>query len=171
MAKGYRPPPPAADEIAKPSSPEVVAYLAQLDVTTSAEPVDMRNPAFAAGYRRGFMDAVRREAEMEPGELAKAFRKAQRLKLAFVTGVEGSREGPPGETPAQKSARLRRARREVMDHAQAAEFARLIQSGETSDSARKKMGNMGDVRARRIRKLAVRLGLLKPHQQTHRVGR
>lgn len=65
-----------------------------------------------------------------------------------------------GETPGQKSARLRRTQRLIRDEQQAVELAALIRGGDTTESARRKMG-VGVVRAQRIRSVAVRLGLLQ----------
>lgn len=72
--------------------------------------------------------------------------------------------GKRGETPGQKSARLRRLARIVRDEELAREMAALIRAGETTESARHKMGSqpIGVGRAHRVRALAVRLGLLDP---------
>lgn len=73
-------------------------------------------------------------------------------------------DDPPkrGETPTEKSARVRRNRRKAGDHGLAVVFANLLRGGNNTESARRLMG-IGDTKARRIRVIAVRAGLLSPH--------
>jgi hypothetical protein len=66
-----------------------------------------------------------------------------------------------GESPQQKSARIRRTQRLLRDEAQAVEMAALVRQGLTTEGARQQM-RMGVVRAQRVRAVAVRLGLVSP---------
>src|SRR3989442_1350265 len=68
---------PPGDRAADPGT---VAFLAGISAKTNAETIDMRHPKWRAGYWRGVIDAMRRAAEMEPGEIASALREADRLK-------------------------------------------------------------------------------------------
>jgi hypothetical protein len=98
--------------------------------------------------------------------------KARAISTAFAEAIkkrmaERAQEREPGEDPAIKSARTRSAKRALRDQGQAAEFALLIRGGETTETARAKMG-IGAVKAKRIRAIAVRLKLIdrrqrKPH--------
>lgn len=68
-------------------------------------------------------------------------------------------------TPEKKAGRTKQLHRLARDEAMARDFAALIRAGHTTETARAKMG-LGDVRARRIRKMAVQAGLLMPQQRT-----
>lgn len=71
---------------------------------------------------------------------------------------------PANETPGQKSARMRRLNRIIDDEIMAVPLAALINSGASTEAARKKLG-IGAVRAQRVRNVAVRMGLLRSRQR------
>jgi|SRR5882672_4720075 len=70
-----------------------------------------------------------------------------------------------GESPAVKSARLSRARREIRDAELARELAVHISNGKTTEQTRLVM-KIGVVRSQRVRALAVRMGLLAPRSSS-----
>lgn len=75
-----------------------------------------------------------------------------------------AQDSPRPETGPQKSARLRRTGRVLDDVALAVRFAAQVSEGRTTAQVREHLG-IGAVRAQRIRRLAVQLGLLKPRQR------
>lgn len=118
---------------------------------------DSVQAAFDAGFRDGAASLLR-EIREDPARYG-------------LCSIAGASEQPGamirgrklvGETPGQKSARLRRLARIVRDEELAREMAALIRDGETTESARHKMGSqpIGVGRAHRVRALAVRLGLI-----------
>jgi hypothetical protein len=70
---------------------------------------------------------------------------------------------PPLEASAAKAGRTKQLKRILRDEGQAAEFAALIRAGETTETARAKMG-IGLVRAKRLRAIAVRLKWIRERQ-------
>jgi hypothetical protein len=70
----------------------------------------------------------------------------------------------PGETPTEKSARIRRLEQRARDETLAQAMAALVDAGDTTEAARVKLG-IGHIRAQRVRTLAVRRGLLRRRQR------
>ena len=91
-------------------------------------------------------------------------RASDRAFIDAVTRAEMERERTPQEDPAVKSGRTKRLQRTLRDEAQAAEFAAMIRGGETTETARAKMG-IGEVKAKRLRAVAVRMKWLERHQR------
>ncbi len=71
---------------------------------------------------------------------------------------------PSGETPSQKSARLRRAERILRDQGDVFAFVAQIVAGATTEEARENLG-IGIRRAERLRAVAVSMGLLRRRQR------
>lgn len=69
----------------------------------------------------------------------------------------------PLEDPAVKAGRTKQLKRILRDEGQAVEFAALIRAGESTETARAKMG-IGLVRAKRLRAIAVRLKWIRSRQ-------
>ena len=87
---------------------------------------------------------------------------------AFIEAVrrgKAEHERTPVEDPAVKAGRTKRLQRTLRDEGQAAEFAAMIRGGETTETARAKMG-IGEVKAKRLRAIAVAHKWLEPHQRT-----
>ncbi len=137
-------------------------------------------------YDRGTMDALTavvdaleanptrtaRELLDDPALMFKAAKAAverQRASdLEFTKAIkarqeEMRRDREAGEDPAVKAGRTKRLRRTLRDEGQAAEFAALIRGGDTTETARAKMG-IGEVKAKRLRAIAVAHKWLQPHQ-------
>jgi hypothetical protein len=135
-------------------------------ITPAAGSVLPESTAYAqaiwqSGYEQGVEDTEKRFRDALSKEAAE-FQAVARAVLA--RHVRASKTAPTGETPQQKSARLRRTARLIRDEQQAREMAALIRQGDTTEQAREKM-KIGVVRAQRIRATAVGMGLLDPRHR------
>jgi hypothetical protein len=139
-------------------------------VVTRAKATPTASEAWEAGFREGTRAALALvEKAIGLQAIAVALKvdapsNGQRRKR-IAELVAGSHVRPDsGESPAQKSARLSRTRREIRDAELASELALHVNHGATTEEARAAMGGIGIVRAQRVRALAVRMGLIKPRQ-------
>lgn len=126
-----------------------------------------RSALWQAGYAAGVADVYRalvenRVATIEKAEQAVKHAEAMALERARAAALRKAAAKVQAQSPAVKAARTKRLRRVFRDEAQAIEFAALIRAGHTTESARAQLG-LGDVRARRIRAAAVRMGLIPAH--------
>jgi len=110
-----------------------------------------------------------RELLDDPALMFKAAKVAVEKRRAsdreFIEAVKRAREESERkvEDPAAKAGRTKRLQRTLRDEGQASEFAALIRAGDTTETARAKMG-IGEVKAKRLRAIAVAHKWLQPHQ-------
>jgi aspartate aminotransferase-like enzyme len=122
----------------------------------------LRNSVWQAGYERGVMDSLHALIKDPAGMLERAKRITEPVSETAAL-ADALRRRVASRTGAERSASTRRLRRQLRDEAQAVEFAALVRAGDTTEQARAKM-KIGDVKAKRLRAIAVRLNMIRPRQ-------
>jgi hypothetical protein len=165
-----------------PESPDMKAYwksIAEMPALASEENLPARehfsgasaapgallkSSLWQAGYAEGVYETLQ---ALLDDEAATKERARQIVGMSTAMKQQLARANALRERaldPAVKAARTQRLKRMQRDEAQAAEFAALIRAGESTETARAKMG-VGAVRAKRLRAIAVKMKWIRSRQR------
>lgn len=123
----------------------------------------LQSSLWQTGYEQGVDDTLR-ELLKDPAATMERAKKLAASKTYDTAAMAAALRRHPPQTPQQKAARTQELKRMLRDEEQAGVFAALVRSGLTTEEAREKM-QIGAVRAKRLRAIAVKLKWIRPRQR------